>query len=118
NTGIGILLSIVHHTVRRDVELGTRLVGDALTLPNGMEKQLRYLIVQLVDGQRLHFGNPPLAAASVDTAHQVSFFHGKKHNHISISFDFGFFVCSGFLAPLSGAVWACSLSFARTEVFF
>src|SRR5699024_11794972 len=83
-----------------------------------MEKQLRHIIVQLVDGQPLHFSNQPLAAGSVETAHQVSFFHGKKHNHISISFDFGFFVCSGFLAPLSGAVWACSLSFARTEVFF
>ncbi len=54
----------------------------------------------------------------VEAAHQIRLFHGKKHNHISISFDFGFFVCSGFLAPLSGAVWACSLSFARTEVFF
>ena len=50
--------------------------------------------------------------------YQICLFHSKKHNHISISFDFGFFVCSGFLAPLSGALLACSLSFARTEVFF
>ena len=28
----------------------------------------------------------------VEATHQIRLFHGKKHNHISISFDFGFFV--------------------------
>ena len=68
-----------------------------------MEKQLRHLIVQLVDGQRLHFGDQPLAAGSVEAAHQVGLFHSKKHNHISISFDFGLLARSGVFVCLSGA---------------
>ena len=77
NTGIGILLSVIHHAVRHDIQFLKLRVAHGFELPDGFVHQLCDLAVHVVQGDVLHIVDQPLPAGRVEAAHQVGFFHGK-----------------------------------------